>query len=57
MPRHVFLESAQGDESNDIQHAYMHTNHYRDLVLSDNLYGVGVMVVTKRYMGKSDNPL
>ena len=52
-----FLESTQRDEFNGIENDNIRTYHYRDLLWSDDFYVLGIIVVTKIPMGKSDTPL
>ena len=50
-------DTARRDEFNDIQHDYIHTKHYRYVGWSDDFYGLGVMVLSKIRIGKSDTHL
>ena len=54
---HGFLDSCHRVEFNDIKSDYIRPNHYKDLGWSDDFYGLGVKVVSKILIGKSDAPL
>ena len=54
---HGFLDSAQRDDFNDIQHAYIEAYHYGDSGWSDDFYGLGVMVLSKNSYRKIRDPL
>ena len=57
MTAHGFLDSAHLEEFKDIQHDYMQTNPYIDLLWSDEFYGLVVIMVSKCPIGKSVDPL